>query len=362
MTGRGRGRGGAAKRPVLPNIAAADLRLQHPPNGENAAVGGRGGQRGRGARGGARGGAAKPQIVQSAGIFAEGVGDGGNEEIVGKIDGVEGTSRIVGPDKPAGRRQRIDSNSTDGGDTPAPTFESEWLSDEEADREALEELCQASDFIADLKKGREIPLVLPVRDNSQFADLVRKPPSEAAGTSAEQVKKEKASQNDTCKPKKRPKLLHFKLPASFDILHQAFPKEAADEPMDAEPSTVAGEQTTSLTADPPAEPTDRLKQEHCMDGLPVEEAVGKLQVLKSGKVRLVIGGRTMDVHPAIPSGLHHTVVEVQPNPEPSAPNGEANGIPPPSNGTSKPPGATVTVLGEVGHAFLCTYDVSWRRE
>ncbi|KAI6173402.1 hypothetical protein M3Y98_01077500 [Aphelenchoides besseyi] len=399
---------GRAKRPVLPNLAAAGRRTEkkeEPPLAAPLAErGNRRGQRGgqRGSRGSnARGRGAKTTVIQSDGIFAQGVGEGGSrtlrssrqqgqEQIVGKIEGVDTITPIAERDstgKPT-RRARIDSDSSENDGEPSATYESEWISDNEMDQEAMRELCQ-SDFISDLKKGREAPVVLPTRDNDQFARLVRKPQTSNDETKKvkEEVKSPKISTPSTLEHNKNKRtleeirsdaagileqyiagssqLLHFQMPASLDSIKKA---KNEDEKMDVDLSTMNEMPKMFSSETAPSEKSDSATQSrHCMDGLPAEMEIGKLQVMQSGKVRLVIGDRIMDVHPAIPSGLHETIVQVQtPQQQTTTVKPETSGLSQngtvTTNGVQQPSGATVTVMGNVGHSLLCTYNVSWTRE
>lgn len=84
------------------------------------------------------------------------------------------------------------------------------------------------------------------------------------------------------------RLISLQLPASLDVVSNAFEKDAnGAEPMDATPSTSAPAADKSAEAN--ADPASVTRPKHCLDGLPTGAEIGKLQILQSGKVRLVIG-------------------------------------------------------------------------
>jgi hypothetical protein len=91
-------------------------------------------------------------------------------------------------------------------------------------------------------------------------------------------------------------LMLLQLPASLDVVHQLFNKDTPEEKMEVDDSK---QQPSSSTAAQPPPP----QQKHCLDGLPTGVEIGKLQLLKNGQTRLVIGDRVMDVQQAIPSQM-----------------------------------------------------------
>jgi len=134
----------------------------------------------------------------------------------------------------------------------------------------------------------------------------------------------------------------LQMPASLDVVHQVFSESNPVEKMEVDEKSQQ-----------PSSSTQNATQKHCMDGLPTGAEIGKLQLLKNGKVRLVIGNRVMDVHEAIPSNMFETVVQTQTF---TAPKNE------PETLSSQPPQGntgSMTVLGNVGDSFLCTYNVAW---
>jgi hypothetical protein len=89
----------------------------------------------------------------------------------------------------------------------------------------------------------------------------------------------------------------MQLPASLNLAHQNFETPSTAIKMEID--------TASSSAPNPVEES----QKHCTDGLPADREIGKIQVMKSGKMRLVIGDRVMEMHEAIPSQMF----EVGPN-------------------------------------------------
>lgn len=98
-------------------------------------------------------------------------------------------------------------------------------------------------------------------------------------------------------------LMLLQLPASLDLVHQAFNVETSEERMEVD-DPKSQQQPSSSTALRPAP-----QQKHCLDGLPTGVEIGKLQLLKNGQTRLVIGDRVMDVQKAIPSQMFEVVFE-----------------------------------------------------
>jgi hypothetical protein len=88
----------------------------------------------------------------------------------------------------------------------------------------------------------------------------------------------------------------MQLPASLDEVHQNF--EETNPSVKMEIDQQRHQQPSSSTAQP-----DISLQKHCMDGLPAEAEIGKLQLLKNGQMRLVIGNYVMEMHEAIPSQM-----------------------------------------------------------
>lgn len=102
-------------------------------------------------------------------------------------------------------------------------------------------------------------------------------------------------------------LANFKAPLSRPEPKEEMlsPKKEPDaQPPTAQASSEVG-QSACPTPAPPQAPADGTAAcPHCMDGLSGNLEVGRLQLLRNGKTRLVVGGRPMDLQQAIPSSLH----------------------------------------------------------
>lgn len=90
----------------------------------------------------------------------------------------------------------------------------------------------------------------------------------------------------------------LQLPASLDVVHRLFNNDIPEEKMEVDESKIQQQPSSSTSAQPPPP-----QQKHCLDGLPTGVEIGKLQLLKNGQARLIIGDRVMDVQQAIPSQM-----------------------------------------------------------
>jgi hypothetical protein len=97
-------------------------------------------------------------------------------------------------------------------------------------------------------------------------------------------------------------LMLLQLPASLDVVHQLFSKDPTpEETMEVDESKA--QQPSSSTAAQPPPP----QQKHCLDGLPTGVEIGKLQLLKNGQTRLIVGDRVMNLQQAIPSQMFEVI-------------------------------------------------------
>jgi hypothetical protein len=97
-------------------------------------------------------------------------------------------------------------------------------------------------------------------------------------------------------------LMLLQLPASLDVVHQLFSKDPTpEETMEVDESKA--QQPSSSTAAQPPPP----QQKHCLDGLPTGVEIGKLQLLKNGQTRLIVGDRVMDLQQAISSQMFEVI-------------------------------------------------------
>ncbi|VDK49793.1 unnamed protein product, partial [Cylicostephanus goldi] len=139
--------------------------------------GDRRGGRGRG-RGG-HGGKDRPALIESAGIFSEGLSgaDPGHRKIKDE------------PDVSITRVKEEVKSGTMPGEGYQISYEEIWESDEEADMQELSELFREG-FISDLKHGTVLPHVLPLELQPQFVDLMHKDVQQGLLDEEDEVKAE----------------------------------------------------------------------------------------------------------------------------------------------------------------------------
>ncbi|CAJ0928581.1 unnamed protein product, partial [Mesorhabditis belari] len=192
MTGRGRGRGSAgASKMKMPNLSmAGKLESKTEQNGTHAGLPGHGpGSRRRGARGFMRGGRGGrddgsykgQQIIHSEGIFSGGIGT------------LEKGSRRSEPGSLTIKEEAVALAQSEAVLPPSGTekvsiesYDQFWAIDQAEEDTEMNEIMGAS-IIADLKKGRIPPVVLPRHEELQFFDLLPKQIKEEVFTDGEKV-------------------------------------------------------------------------------------------------------------------------------------------------------------------------------
>ncbi|VDM36808.1 unnamed protein product [Toxocara canis] len=353
MLGRGRGssnRGGSSRKPAaLPNLAVAGKRE----NREQPETSGRGSsknakrERGRGAGRGGRGRGSgrrdsnKPVFIEQLGIFSSGLNDDGRHDRSKTDDYNEFSVVNFGRGKRFAKSEHELATTED--DIKPTTFESEWLSDEEADEADLADLLK-DNFLSDMKRGTVMPLVLPLSEEPQFEGLIsRGVKKEEVEIDAEQIESEAALENGIASKKKtsrrriesdsdsgeleqKPektmfepckepivassqkvanKLLRLEQEPSDDLLLVQLPSTLMALSNADDDST---QQTTNTT------PTVAVKTEgkppppmHCLDKFDDGTQLGKLRIRRSGRVELVAGGMPLDVTCGI--ATRHTEVK-----------------------------------------------------
>ncbi|MFH4976704.1 hypothetical protein AB6A40_003413 [Gnathostoma spinigerum] len=331
-----------SKRPaVLPNLAVAGKR-------ENKIGAVSSSKRGfkpsrdrvRGVRGRAKGGGiARPAVIEQTGIFSSGLNDDGRHDRA-KADadnefGVINLGRSI-----AGGIKGKDEVSMDlDSSFVAPSFESEWLSDEEADNTEMTDLLKYG-FIADLKKGDVIPYVLPPSDEPQFASLIRdkvkkeemldeeydiveenrpetnnKPTRRRIESTEESGSEEKPSsvpslpsqatetgqnvgaviQRISSSSDTESNLLLLQLPTTLPVLCKST--------VESKPDVMEGPSNTDEKND-----EGSSMKPHCLDAFPAGSHLGRLRIRKSGRTELVINGVKLDALPAICEAHNDSVV------------------------------------------------------
>ncbi|KHN85527.1 hypothetical protein Tcan_13264 [Toxocara canis] len=409
MLGRGRGssnRGGSSRKPAaLPNLAVAGKRE----NREQPETSGRGSsknakrERGRGAGRGGRGRGSgrrdsnKPVFIEQLGIFSSGLNDDGRHDRSKTDDYNEFSVVNFGRGKRFAKSEHELATTED--DIKPTTFESEWLSDEEADEADLADLLK-DNFLSDMKRGTVMPLVLPLSEEPQFEGLIsRGVKKEEVEIDAEQIESEAALENGIASKKKtsrrriesdsdsgeleqKPEKTMFE-PCKEPIVASSqkvanmllrLEQEPSDDLLLVQlPSTLMAlsnadddstQQTTNTT------PTVAVKTEgkppppmHCLDKFDDGTQLGKLRIRRSGRVELVAGGMPLDVTCGIATRHTESVVLIEKTPE----RADAEDAKPnilkvkaepmePMEENQEPPADNMFVIGKVGSSLVCSHD------
>ncbi|CAD6197913.1 unnamed protein product [Caenorhabditis auriculariae] len=309
---------------------------------------GRGGGRGRGERGGRGGGRGGGQgLIQTGGIFSEGL-SGGVVGAKSKDREVLPTFTVSKAKQKEAEKEEKKTDETVKACTSFRGYEALWESDEEAEEEELKEILKTG-FISDLKRGTQLPLVLPTVDETQFINVMHKSVKEELFSDTEEEKLEKKPDLEKIDKKKKALLeafqeeeanptlrysrqaaaalrkinqegsqrefMLFQLPSVVGALcrQEAAAAVAEPQPEDSEtPMEVDGEQilppeTAATSSSPTKSPNDSI--------LPPGKTIGKLMVTKRGKVLLKIGEHVMDVTKTIPGGQRQAIVMLETTPE-----------------------------------------------
>uniref|UniRef100_A0A915PG45 Uncharacterized protein n=1 Tax=Meloidogyne floridensis TaxID=298350 RepID=A0A915PG45_9BILA len=313
-----------SRRIVVPNIAAAASRILAPKwadtkpnasdavksehiNGESSSVKSEKG-RGRGrppGRGKGRGGSTK-QFIASEGVFSQGIGEDafGNqrtrgvrlknkdEEIIGKLESslqedTKDEDKLNEKDKEKkAKKKRIKLELS----TSENLYEEFWQSDDELDREELDELCGGS-FIADLKKCEQLPFVLPNNEAQQFNRIIKKRRKEDGEECEKDVKdiklKEILSMEEASKQSKIC-LREEKFQLASNTIQRLANAETRKQ------NILEDEQQPKKSSNKSIQEL-QLKNKNCLELFPSEGTrIGKLQFLRSGKatlLRVEVAGR-----------------------------------------------------------------------
>ncbi|KHJ96239.1 hypothetical protein OESDEN_03799 [Oesophagostomum dentatum] len=302
-----RGRAGVGKRPVLPNLALAGKREDKAagpsqPKKKKSDRGGRRGGRGRG-RGG-HDGKERPGLIESSGIFSEGLSgaDPGRRKIKDESEAYTSVPRV---------KEEVKSG-VEGDDNYQPSYEEIWESDDEGDIQELSELFKDG-FISDYKPGNVLPHVLPLELQPQFVDLMHKDTRQDILDEEDEVKAE----------------------IELDIKDHILPEEGDDQ------ETADGESPTGKRSRKAARIFKSLDKEtreselfmiqlpsilKFMQNLapasnekptveelklPAGHRIGKLVITKGGRVYLRAGGHCMDVAHTASENQHQGVVMVE---------------------------------------------------
>ncbi|KAF1768810.1 hypothetical protein GCK72_000623 [Caenorhabditis remanei] len=311
-------------KPGRPNLSLAGKR--EAPVQQKKSRGGsssdRGAGRGRGGRG--RGARPRQELIQTGGVFSEGLGGD-----ISKKKGKEDVGQFFYAKRPTGSGGGGPSSSTAeekkdekiekknvAGKASFEGWEELWRSDDEGDEEELKSLHPRS-IISDLRRGNVMPVVLPVDDQSQFLNIIHK----SARLSLEEEDQEeqedkKQVQHSTRRKHKRQTpeqlismlesstgdLLHLQLPSVVGAICNVIEAASVEVPMEVD------DEGTDMPAGIPTAPPPPT-------GLPQSRRIGKLQVTKKGRLILQVGGHSIDITAKPTAGKQQGTVllEVDPN-------------------------------------------------
>ncbi|GMR58444.1 hypothetical protein PMAYCL1PPCAC_28639, partial [Pristionchus mayeri] len=346
MAGRTRG---------VPNLALAGMREEKGTSNGQQNNRGRGRGRGRGGRGGrgrgGGGGAGKPrqELIQTMGVFSEGLHaeDRKKERVKLEFEG--------GSQKRVKEETTTIAEMTNAQVSSARGYAELWESDESGDEEELKDLLR-DNFLNDAKSGRVLPLVTPIEEEAQFKKCM---------ASSSSVKKEIMSDEEDEKPRISPpldeedpfptltrsreaadvmekmmsggssELLLLQIPSIVPILARATVEGREEAPLDpATPATVP-----------------------CPSGLPRGKRVGSMKATPDGGVELCIGGQKMTLTKNIggTTGYCDTLAMVEVPPS-ALESKEATGMfGVQANAHS---GASVSHLGNIQHYMVAALDWS----
>uniref|UniRef100_A0A131XXQ0 Putative dna-directed rna polymerase iii subunit rpc4 n=1 Tax=Ixodes ricinus TaxID=34613 RepID=A0A131XXQ0_IXORI len=327
--------GGAQKRTFAPNVSAPRRApTKDNDSGSSVAEGGRPGRGGhRGGRGGERGrnrGRGRAQLIQTQGsTFADGLG--------------EATRR------PGARHSVASSDSSSAPERPKYVPSHTLTAKEKQEDDKRLALLLRSDFIddGDQEASRLHPVTLPlacVKKEEEDAKpvVVKKekmdPDEEGAVATAlpavkvePQVALARAPMAELCMDPNMPEvgqLLFFQFP---DTLPGLVPEQQAP------PKGKPGQGTNPAAPPPKAEPEQKEPGKRLTLADFPEGYVGKLQVLRSGRSRLLLGSVALTLERGTLVSFHQDLASLK--------------------ATSEEGGGHLTILGQVPHKLICLPDV-----
>uniref|UniRef100_A0A8R1HN11 Uncharacterized protein n=2 Tax=Caenorhabditis japonica TaxID=281687 RepID=A0A8R1HN11_CAEJA len=285
------------------------------------------GSRGRGGRGRGAGPRPRQELIQTGGVFSEGLGgdfpsrkkdkdvDSAQFAYSKREKGSGGPSSSAADDR-ANKDGKLSINNE--GKASFEGWDALWCSDEEGDQTEMKSL-RPDGFLSDYRRGTVMPVVLPLEDQPQFKNVLNK----SAWLSLEEddqvdEKKLGSTEKSAEKPEKQSseqivamleastsELLHLQLPSVVLSLCNDI-RTPEDVPMETD------DQDTSAGQIPSAP----------VLGLPQSHRIGKLQVTRKGRLLLQIGGHSIDITNKPTSGKQQGTVllEVDPSAEDSIQN------------------------------------------
>lgn len=282
----------------------------------------RGAGRGRGARGRGAGPRPKQELIQTGGVFSEGLGgdfpsrkkdkdsDASQFSYSNREKGSGAPSSSTGDHNKEGKKEEKNV----AGKASFEGWDALWCSDDEGDKEELKALMPPP-FISDLRRGNIMPVVLPSEDQPQFLNIINK----SARLSLEEDEApidEKKPLNTESGPKSRKatpeQLINMLEASSSDLLHLQLPSVIGSICNNIEANVEA-----SMEVDEPDNdvPTGIVSAPPPPSGLPQNRKIGKLQVTRKGRMILKIGGHSIDITSKPTTGKKQGTVllEVDPN-------------------------------------------------
>ncbi|RCN50271.1 hypothetical protein ANCCAN_03688 [Ancylostoma caninum] len=350
-----RGRSVVGKRGILPNLSLAGKRedKSSAPTQSKKKKSDRGDRRGaRGHGRGGHGGKERPSLIESSGIFSEGLSGADPSRRKIKLESSEDCITVV---------PRVKEEITPAGksDIPQTGYDEIWESDEEGDVGELSELFKDG-FICDYKHGTVLPHVLPLELQPQFVDLMHKDVQKELLDEEDEVKAEieldikdhivaeegeDQEMNDGESPtgkrsRKAARILRsldkeqrfgeitgsakfpnsyqetresdlfmVQLPSILKILSQ---DNSSEDKLLFPPDRPNGDTKTFLQGNVAPISTEKPTVEQMK--LPAGRCIGKLVVTRGGRVYLRAGGHSMDVAHTASENQHQGVVMVETSP------------------------------------------------
>ncbi|VDM60710.1 unnamed protein product [Angiostrongylus costaricensis] len=333
-----RGRTSTVRRSVLPNLSLAGKREEKtapvaPKKKKSGSKENRGG-RGRGR--GNHGEFERPSLIESSGIFSEGLSGADPSRRMRSVK--SDLSEQYVPSPSCVKEEPVSELDPEKIPSSYCCYDELWASDDEEDIQALRELI-SDGFISDFKHGTVLPHVLPVELESQFIELMHKDvkqnildqedvkmetnldakehilrdfveDQEDNGESPTSKRSRKAARilRDMRKESRGHEFFMIQLPSVLRLLCQ---EKQSEENVVFHSSHSNG--NPKLTGIQAMEGGDALLNSHERTAvqqlsLPSGRSIGKLLVTKSGRVLLRIGGHSMDVAHTTSEG--HYQVEI----------------------------------------------------
>uniref|UniRef100_A0A0N4ZV24 DNA-directed RNA polymerase III subunit RPC4 n=1 Tax=Parastrongyloides trichosuri TaxID=131310 RepID=A0A0N4ZV24_PARTI len=262
---------------------------------------GRKNDRGRSGSRSSRGGRGGSKIIQTEGIFSSGVGE---EAVISrrikKEANLTGTEEVL-ETRAVNVEMGARIGASDEYDKSLPSnYEEEWQSDIDDDNAALEEL-QYSQFIDDIERMKNPPLVLPPNETVALKDLLDIDEEEEEKLNKVQIPDVKIplyalNDNDVFNSIKASgyfrkmikegdeSLFSIQLPATLRVIGDY----------------ANVNQNKKLNED-----------DHCLELFGNNVEIGKLKFLKNGKVCMEIGGNRLDIGAGISSGYSENLVMIE---------------------------------------------------